>query len=326
MIAFFPELYEDELAYSWFSRYYTKSGYLSLRYALDDLYVKRYVNPDTEFVNELRPEVKELVIKHCGMENLILGHTMFSSYGRFLPDAKKQEAYRALLDMNGNFNNLLAIPKNRRGTGRTLRYCPLCVKEDRKAYGETYWHRIHQIQGMQICGRHGCYLAESDVSMERKAAPGLWNAESVIPEKLEVRMCEEEKEATLAEYACRIFEGRMPFKSRVSVAEFLKYRLKCPYGSASGVSFCLERLYQDYREFYGNKNVMTETKMQKILLGKRWNFYDICQLSMFAGIPVEELAAIPDSIADEIKEPVFMQVSEELGLDYELVRSVGKLY
>lgn len=114
MIAFFPELYEDELAYSWFSRYYTKSGYLSLRYALDDLYVKRYVNPDTEFVNELRPEVKELVIKHCGMENLILGHTMFSSYGRFLPDAKKQEAYRALLDMNGNFNNLLAIPKNQR--------------------------------------------------------------------------------------------------------------------------------------------------------------------------------------------------------------------
>ena len=291
MIAFFPELYEDELAYSWFSRYYTKSGYLSLRYALDDLYVKRYVNPDTEFVNELRPEVKELVIKHCGMENLILGHTMFSSYGRFLPDAKKQEAYRALLDMNGNFNNLLAIPKNRRGTGRTLRYCPLCVKEDRKAYGETYWHRIHQIQGMQICGRHGCYLAESDVSMERKAAPGLWNAESVIPEELEVRMCEEEKEAALA---------------------------------ASGVSLCLERLYQDYREFYGNKNVMTETKMQKILLGKRWNFYDICQLSMFAGIPVEELAAIPDSIADEIKEPVFMQVSEELGLDYELVRSVGE--
>ena len=71
MIAFFPELYEDELAYSWFSRYYTKSGYLSLRYALDDLYVKRYVNPDTEFVNELRPEVKELVIKHCGMEKLI---------------------------------------------------------------------------------------------------------------------------------------------------------------------------------------------------------------------------------------------------------------
>ena len=95
MIAFFPELYEDELAYSWFSRYYTKSGYLSLRYALDDLYVKRYVNPDTEFVNELRPEVKELVIKHCGMEKLILGHTMFSSYGRFLPDAKKQEELAA---------------------------------------------------------------------------------------------------------------------------------------------------------------------------------------------------------------------------------------
>ena len=81
------------------------------------MYVKRYVNPDTEFVNELRPEVKELVIKHCGMENLILGHTMFSSYGRFLPDAKKQEAYRALLDMNGNFNNLLILAQNPSDSG-----------------------------------------------------------------------------------------------------------------------------------------------------------------------------------------------------------------
>lgn len=61
----------------------TKSGYLSLRYALDDLYVKRYVNPDTEFVNELRPEVKELVIKHCGMEKLILGIPCFPLMGDF---------------------------------------------------------------------------------------------------------------------------------------------------------------------------------------------------------------------------------------------------
>ena len=83
MIAFFPELYEDELAYSWFSRYYTKSGYLSLRYALDDLYVKRYVNPDTEFVNELRPEVKELVIKHCGMEISSWGIPCFPLMGGF---------------------------------------------------------------------------------------------------------------------------------------------------------------------------------------------------------------------------------------------------
>lgn len=97
MIAFFPKLYADELVYSWFSRYYTKSGYLSLRYALDDLYINRCVNPDIEFLNELRPEVIELVTKQCSMEKLVMEHTMFPSYGRFLPNAKKQEAYKTLL-------------------------------------------------------------------------------------------------------------------------------------------------------------------------------------------------------------------------------------
>lgn len=324
MIAFFPKLYADELVYSWFSHYYTKSGYLSLRYALDDLYINRCVNPDIEFLNELRPEVIELVTKQCSMEKLVMEHTMFPSYGRFLPNAKKQEAYKTLLSMHGNFNNLLSIPKNQRGKGRKLRYCPLCVKEDRKLYGETYWHRVHQIQGLQVCSIHGCYLMESDISMDRKSTPGLWNAESVIPENPIERLCKDDREITLAKYICRVFKEEVQFENKVSVSEFLKYRLKNSYCSASGVNLCLERLYQDYAEFYRNKEIMTETQMQKILSGKRGNFYNICQLSMFADISVEELTAIPNHIADKIKAPVFMQVSEELGLDYELVRCVGE--
>lgn len=324
MIAFFPELYADELIYSWFSRYYMKSGYLSLTYALEDLYTRQYIRPDIEFLNELRPEVVKIITRQYSMEKLIKEHTMFSSYGRFLPSVRKQDAYKNLLDMHGNFNNLLSIPKNQRGKGRTLRYCPLCAKEDRKSHGETYWHRIHQIQGLQVCGTHGCYLIESEISMDRKTAPGLWNAESVIPENVEGKTCKDDKELALSKYINRVFTEEMQFESRVSVSDYLKYYLKESYSSASGVNICLERLYRDYVEFYGNKNVMTEIQMQKILGGTRWNFYDICQLAMFAGISEKELGAIPDNIADRLKEPVFKQVSEELGLDYELVRRIGE--
>ena len=68
MIVFFPELYRDELIYSWIARYYVKSGHLTLTYALEDLYIHHYTKPDIEFLNELRPDALEVMEKHCGLE------------------------------------------------------------------------------------------------------------------------------------------------------------------------------------------------------------------------------------------------------------------
>lgn len=150
MIAFFPELYGDELMYSWLARYYVRSGYISCAYVVEDLYVHSYTRPDVEFLNALKPDALEVINRYCDMDRLIQKHTMFSSYGRFLPPGRKQDAYEELIKMHGNFNNLLSIPRNQRGTGRFLRYCPVCAREDREQHGETYWHRIHQIEGIQI--------------------------------------------------------------------------------------------------------------------------------------------------------------------------------
>ena len=76
MIAFFPELYSDELLYSWFARYYVKAGYLTLTDALEDLYIHRYTKPDIEFLNELKPDVVEMMEKQYDMEYLIREHTI----------------------------------------------------------------------------------------------------------------------------------------------------------------------------------------------------------------------------------------------------------
>lgn len=40
----------------------------------------------------------------------------------------------------------------------SIRYCPLCAQEDRKIYGEAYWHRLHQIPGVTACARHKLFL------------------------------------------------------------------------------------------------------------------------------------------------------------------------
>lgn len=322
--AFFPEIYPDELVYSLLARYYVKAGYLTLAYALEDLYVHKYTIPDTEFLNKFRPEVVEVLTRQTDLESLVQEHTMFSSYGRFLPKERKKEAYRILLAMDGNFNNGLAIPKNQRGVGRYLKYCPMCAKEDREKYGETYWHRLHQIQGIKACRRHGCYLKESRVSMDRKASPGLWDAQSIIPGQEEVKPCTNEREQALTEYASQVFEGRMDFLGQVTASEYLKLHLGKYHRADSGASISLETLYKDYAAFYSGCEMMSKGQVQKVLLGARYNFYDICQMAMFAGIPAEELVKIPDTAKDAFREPVYMKVSEELQIDYNLVRQIGE--
>ena len=150
-IAYFPTNYPDELIYSVFSRFYQNCGYPNYIFCAEDLFVNKIVKPDMDFINELKPEVIHLFCREMTIEHLIEKHTMFPYYARFLPKERRIKGFKALCSMGGNFNNLLAVPKQKNGKERYLRYCPLCVKEDREVYGETYWHRSHQMMGSSAC-------------------------------------------------------------------------------------------------------------------------------------------------------------------------------
>ena len=47
-----------------------------------------------------------------------------------------------------------------------LRFCPLCLEEDRNQYGEAYWHLHHQIPGVLVCLKHDIALLDSLISLE----------------------------------------------------------------------------------------------------------------------------------------------------------------
>lgn len=44
MIAYLPEIYPDELVYSWFCRYAVHSGYITNKQVLRDLYCKNQIH------------------------------------------------------------------------------------------------------------------------------------------------------------------------------------------------------------------------------------------------------------------------------------------
>jgi len=61
MIAYLPQIYPDELVYSWFCRYYIYSGCYTHRMAMQDLYCKRSDNLSKEFIGNLNPEAKKMI-------------------------------------------------------------------------------------------------------------------------------------------------------------------------------------------------------------------------------------------------------------------------
>jgi len=44
-----------------------------------------------------------------------------------------------------------------------LRYCPECAKHEASEYGEPYFHRLHQIQGVLVCPEHNIFLHNYDI-------------------------------------------------------------------------------------------------------------------------------------------------------------------
>ena len=52
MIMYLPEIYPDELVYSWLARYYIQTGYVRYAFVAEELFQSKTVRPDIEFVNQ----------------------------------------------------------------------------------------------------------------------------------------------------------------------------------------------------------------------------------------------------------------------------------
>ena len=68
--------------------------------------------------------------------------------------------------VNQSIWQLAKIARYSQHQTKFIRFCPLCLEEDRNQYGEAYWHRHHQIPGVLVCLKHGVALLDSQVSLE----------------------------------------------------------------------------------------------------------------------------------------------------------------
>lgn len=65
------------------------------------------------------------------------------------------------LDGDNHLRARLGITAGRIPLPARLRYCPKCVIDDREKYKHAYWHRNHQITGVEVCHTHAAFLESS---------------------------------------------------------------------------------------------------------------------------------------------------------------------
>ncbi|MBQ9673297.1 MAG: TniQ family protein [Ruminococcus sp.] len=303
MIAYLPEIYPDELVYSWFCRYYIHTGCITNTMAFQELLYNRCNNPSKEFIGHLNTVTAELIQRLFAIDDLIINHTMYPQYARFIPlQQKKKALYHIGYDFC-DVHHLFAILPRTQSDSR-LKYCPLCVQEDRKKHGEAYWHRKHQIRNMSICTKHKCLLVNSDITAKSE------QSFTLNPAEITVNLQEPEYEnntlkVAFSEYMVAVFDAPINFESNIPISAVLYNAMKkTKYMKQSGKSRYTKRFVDDMQIFYKNigiGSVASMSQVQRVLLQDRFDFSVVCQIAFFLNMGVDDLT-VPTLTNEQIEQ------------------------
>lgn len=162
---YFPRLYPDELLYSAIARCRVHLGMGSHKGLLAMLFGDTRVSAVTDLPSHL-----QALAENTGLDakELVANNTLFPLYAPFIPKERRLKLHQAMLapdqpgalGLAGASTALVKWPER-------LRCCPLCFDEMMTIYGEPYWRRCWQIQGVDACPEHGCLLWDSSVAFRR---------------------------------------------------------------------------------------------------------------------------------------------------------------
>ena len=160
MLIHFPTPYPEETFYSVLCRYYISTGIREMATVDRELFGgKNGSSICTLYPNRTIASVMaELPDGLFDVKGLILNHTSFLYYTRIYDKGTKTAMLKDLAEGCGEMPAHLwyTYPRMK----YSLRYCPLCVKDDTRVFGEPYYHVVHQIPLSCVCTRHRCRLKQ----------------------------------------------------------------------------------------------------------------------------------------------------------------------
>ncbi|MCX7745573.1 MAG: TnsD family transposase [Clostridia bacterium] len=167
MLSFFPTPYPDELLYSVLARYHVRSGNISSKATMTELFRTSTITAVIDMPSGINALVGRLPSeKRIKAYDLIMENTLFPYYTAFLPEVRISAVIAAMMgNKGGSIHTMTGIMASSISTPEYLRFCPICAKEDKAKYGEYYWHRLHQIPGVLLCPVHNTAILDSTVNL-----------------------------------------------------------------------------------------------------------------------------------------------------------------
>lgn len=164
MIGNFPDPHPDELLYSVFARFSARVRYPNKQSVLKELFGTANTVASFDFPGYLSYLAAALPARTgYTADYLIDNHTSLPFFELALTPDRARQVREHMYESGHGIYTLLGILASFIPQPRWLRLCPQCVVEDRKNYGECYWHRIHQVSGVEVCPIHQNGLYESTI-------------------------------------------------------------------------------------------------------------------------------------------------------------------
>jgi hypothetical protein len=175
----FPKALPDETLFSRYIRHMTVLGmhendYLKLLFKRSRASIHPYITIGIKKASQLSEEDELTIYKQ---------QTLGRFFAYFTPH-KSDELYKAMLGADGDIAfRTSQLVSFRESESLSLKYCPLCAKEDIRCHGVSYWHLIHQVPGVEACPDHQTWLIHQELPARPHLKFGLLPDASVTPQK-----------------------------------------------------------------------------------------------------------------------------------------------
>jgi hypothetical protein len=182
MIAVVPAIYPDELVYSFCARYHELMGYRSRESTGRDLFRKRVAKVAFDLPSNLQALTNASAWTDWkSVDQLIDQHTLLPFYAPFVSPHKLSRIRNDMtIDEGATIHARLGVLTHYIRV-ENFRYCSACVQADRLMFGETYWHRLHNLSGIDVCPIHRAFLNDSTLhTRHRGNLEAFVTAENVV--------------------------------------------------------------------------------------------------------------------------------------------------
>jgi hypothetical protein len=341
MIAALEKFYEHETLYSLLARTHARTGISGAEFGREVL-LKSSAYFDLNYFDSYRPEFVDLLKTQIPLSEIVLEHTLFKHYARFLPLEKRKEAYEKALSLSTGMRRYLPVPLLKQ-VGFPIRYCPKCMYRGRETNGEGHIKCIHQIRELKVC------VVCSDIGLldspiiDYKLRPTVLKTIEVTEPKdiPEVIYAKDDINRIVATYVYEIYKQPFDLNNPVAISDFLRSKMAySQYMSARGEHVDLTMLFADINSYYKGMGLesftLTKRKLGYILNDESFNPYELALLGLYLGISPEEMSnpCLPeksqtevfDSKVKELRNKGFniLEIARQMKVHHQIISNVLK--